>query len=134
MQIVSLERFVMTYLHCLKIILNFKFLCSLSFICVVADLQEPWVHHLPLKRPPIEDLCSPRGIGNSIQASYHHICHTLLFGEWLKVMTTHAIFGKGSVKWSINLRICLLAHDGGSCRTNHNDKVSNVIVGTSGVS
>ena len=38
-----------------KIILNLKIFCWLSFVCVLADLQEPWAH-LPLKRPPIEGL------------------------------------------------------------------------------
>ena len=65
------------------------------------------------------------------------ICHALSFSEWLTVMATHAIFGKGLEEWSVNrlhLRICLLAHDGGLPRTNYNGKVFKKFKGTSGAS
>ena len=62
-----------------------------------------------------------------------YMCHTLSFGEWLTPTATHTIFSKGSVEWLVNclhLRICLLACDSGSCRTNYNGKVFNTFVGT----
>ena len=57
------------------------------------------------------------------------ICHALSFGEWLTVMATHTLFGKG-LAW-LHLRICPLFHDGGSCRTNYIIKVLSVFIGTS---
>ena len=50
------------------------------------------------------------------------------------MMATHTVFSKGSVEWPFNwlyLRISPLAHDGGLCRTDHNDKVSNIVIGMS---